>query len=514
MGKKPDQRHSKDKRDPVTIDLDSSDVTRIEEEKAGADQGSETEAVATANAALDDEQAAKGPDAAATDAAEQADETGSGAAAAPEEGSSGTDSQAQSAVEDGSTEAAAPGDDKEEPKPDTANEPEQRETSRAAHAQPQRTSGGAGAIAGGVIGAVVTLAVAGGAWYAGFVPAADGNRSAVEQQSGAIDSLRAEIETLKGQVSAATAANTAQPDVSGDVEALRGELANLSQSLQSVRDDVAVLGAASDGTGNGEAAAALGERLSGIEQRLQALSDSMPEGGGGLDEQAVRPLIEEAAAPLVERINQVSDAASAAQSSIAGLEEKVAGLEQGLSAVNEKLADDGSRNDVARAIAATALKSAIDRGQPFMSELETFASVTGGGETVEALRSMAATGVPTRAAIAEQANDAAYAMIDATQELPADAGLMDRLTASARSLVKARPVGEPEGDAPADAAARMVSAVETGNYEKALAEYQSLPEAAQAAGADFAAKLKARMEADRLVDAVLSSALKAAGQNG
>ena len=50
MAKKPDQRHSKDKRDPVTIDLDSSDVTRIEEEKAGADQGSETEAVATANA--------------------------------------------------------------------------------------------------------------------------------------------------------------------------------------------------------------------------------------------------------------------------------------------------------------------------------------------------------------------------------------------------------------------------------------------------------------------------------
>ena len=32
MAKKPDQRHSKDKRDPVTIDLDAKDVKRIEEE--------------------------------------------------------------------------------------------------------------------------------------------------------------------------------------------------------------------------------------------------------------------------------------------------------------------------------------------------------------------------------------------------------------------------------------------------------------------------------------------------
>ena len=56
MAKKPDQRHSKDKRDPVTIDLDSSEVTRIEDEKTQAAETSEAEAVAEANAALDDEQ--------------------------------------------------------------------------------------------------------------------------------------------------------------------------------------------------------------------------------------------------------------------------------------------------------------------------------------------------------------------------------------------------------------------------------------------------------------------------
>ncbi|MAW88951.1 MAG: hypothetical protein CMJ42_20735 [Phyllobacteriaceae bacterium] len=510
MAKKPDQRHSKDKRDPVTIDLDSSEVTRIEDEKTQAAETSEAEAVAEANAALDDEQGRQDNGETTAEPDGQSAEAGTPA----DEDKAVADDAAQSAVE----ERSAGTDDSRLASGTSTDEGDQRGEQEpapsAARPEPQRRSGGAGAIAGGVIGAALTLAVAGGAWYAGFVPAMDRDGSAVEQQSGAIEALRSEIETLKAQVSDATAGSTAQPDVSGDLEALRGELATLSQSLQGVRDDVAVLGSASGGDGNGEAAAALGERLSGIEQRLQALSESTPADSGGLDAETVRPLIDEATAPLAERIGQASEAASAAQAAVEGLQSTVAELQQSVAAIDEKLAQDGGQADVARAIAATALKSAIDRGQPFMTELETFASVTGGGEAVDALRSMAATGVPTRADIADDANDAAYAMIDATQTLPEDAGFMDRLTASARSLVKSRPVGTPEGDKPADIAARMVSAVERGDYAAALAEYETMPEAAKAAGADFAGRLKARLEADRLVDDVLSSALKAAGQNG
>lgn len=511
MAKKPEQRHSKEKRDPVTIDLDSSDVTRIEDEKTPAAQNSEAETVAEANAALDEAQDRHETGEAADDAADQSADAGRHRGTAADEDKSQTDDEAQSAVEDGSAGTIASGDDVPHERED-AGAPEP--TPPSARPEPQRRSGGGGAIAGGVIGAALTLAVAGGAWYAGFVPAVDNNRSAIDQQTGAIDALRSEMEALRAQVSDASASSPAGPDLSGDLEALRGEVATLSQSLQGVRDEVAVLGSASGAGGNGEAAAALGERLSGIEQRLQGLSDSVSAGGGGLDAPAVRALIDEATAPLAERIGQANEAASAAQAAIAGLESTVAALQQGMSAIDEKLAQNGGQADVARAIAATALKSAIDRGQPFMAELETFASVTGGGEAVDALRSMAATGVPTRAAIAEEANDAAYAMIDAAQALPEDAGFMDRLSASARSLVKSRPVGTPEGDKPADIAARMVSAVERGDYGAALAEYEAMPEAGQAAVADFAARLKARLEADRLVDDVLSSALKAAGQNG
>ncbi|WP_244423452.1 hypothetical protein [Nitratireductor aquibiodomus] len=49
--------------------------------------------------------------------------------------------------------------------------------------------------------------------------------------------------------------------------------------------------------------------------------------------------------------------------------------------------------------------------------------------------------------------------------------------ASARSLVVVRPVGSVEGDGPDAIAARMEAAVVANDYEKALAEYETLPEA-------------------------------------
>jgi len=54
-----------------------------------------------------------------------------------------------------------------------------------------------------------------------------------------------------------------------------------------------------------------------------------------------------------------------------------------------------------------------------------------------------------------------------------------------------------------------MEAAGSGDYAKALAEYDALPEAARAAGADYAAGLKARMDAEAQVDALVSDAMKA-----
>ncbi|RUZ50922.1 phage tail protein, partial [Mesorhizobium sp. M7A.F.Ca.CA.004.05.2.1] len=118
-------------------------------------------------------------------------------------------------------------------------------------------------------------------------------------------------------------------------------------------------------------------------------------------------------------------------------------------------------------------------------------------------------GVPTRAEIASQADAAANAMVTAATPVDENAGFLQNLMSSAESLVKVRPIGAVEGAGAPETVARMAAAVNQGDYAKALSEYETLPEAAKAAGADFVGKLKARIEVETQVDALISGAMKA-----
>src|SRR5690606_8878743 len=82
---------------------------------------------------------------------------------------------------------------------------------------------------------------------------------------------------------------------------------------------------------------------------------------------------------------------------LAGLEQKQAAVTQSLGAVEAKVAEPDRDLDMARAIASSGLKTAIDRGGPFAAELEAFASVAPEDPAIAELRDLAATGVPTRA---------------------------------------------------------------------------------------------------------------------
>ena len=188
---------------------------------------------------------------------------------------------------------------------------------------------------------------------------------------------------------------------------------------------------------------------------------------------------------------------------------RIDGLERQVASFSERLAEQAEQPGVALAIAASALKAAIDRGTPFMSELETYAAIAPDSPEVAALRDMAAAGVPTRAAIEAQMPAAATAMIAAGRPVDAQAGIVDRLLSSAQSLVAVRPVGMAEGsDAPA-IVARMETLLRNGDLAGALAEYDTLPPAAKAAGADLAAQIRARHSADEIVGRALAAALRA-----
>ncbi len=114
-----------------------------------------------------------------------------------------------------------------------------------------------------------------------------------------------------------------------------------------------------------------------------------------------------------------------------------------------------------------------------------------------------------RAAIAGEVDAAANAMVAAAKPVDPNAGIFQRLMSSAESLVEVRPIGAVEGKGVPETVARLEVAVNQGDYAKALAEYDTLPEAAKAAGADFAGKLKARIDVEAQLDALISGAMKA-----
>ena len=72
-----------------------------------------------------------------------------------------------------------------------------------------------------------------------------------------------------------------------------------------------------------------------------------------------------------------------------------------------------------------------------------------------------------------------------------------------------RPIGEVAGAGVPETLARMEVAVNAGDLAKAVSEYETLPDTAKAAGKEFADRLKARLEVEKLVDQAIAGAMKA-----
>ncbi len=284
---------------------------------------------------------------------------------------------------------------------------------------------------------------------------------------------------------------------------------------------------------------------------LQA-SGYLPSFGGSADLAALKAQVDNLAAvpaaPAIDpaaltalgaaqsELTQKVDALTASGSSAAlsALQDKIAALEAALSngapgaiadpsqsqafkdltakvaALEATPAANGS-GAVALAIAASGLKAAIDRGGPFMAELETYATVAPASPDVETLRALAASDVPSRQDLINGFSDVADAMLSATRVPDPDAGILDRLADSAKNLVKARPVGDIAGDSPEALVARMEVALGRGELDAMLAEAAKLPDAAKSAGAAYLDQVKARRDTDGLVTKALSLALTAAG---
>jgi hypothetical protein len=191
-----------------------------------------------------------------------------------------------------------------------------------------------------------------------------------------------------------------------------------------------------------------------------------------------------------------------------------ADLTKRLDEAEKKLNEPRQDVAVAKAIAAAALKAAIDRGGPFTAELDTFAGVSPDDPAAKDLRSFAQTGVPSRAELINQVSDVASAAVESANQPSPDQSWSDRLMNSAKSLVSVRPVGNIEGESVEAIAARMENKVRNGDLPGAANEWNDLPPAAKQASAAFKQSLEARIRVEDLVSGALSKAVSGTGKEG
>ena len=459
MVKTPKMRHSKSRREPVTIELEPGAVSRIVDEDAAKAQ---VEDAKTGQVADDSRQEvpAEPVHADQTDL-EPWEHTDAGAA---------TQSDGQkSATSEG-------GDDSKPSYPTGSEDPTDRpsafdysfedataKTGPAAAAPPksgrgdetmavQPKRGGMNGIAAGIIGGVIALVGAGGLQFAGVLGAPGSGGVSLDGVNGDIASLKSEIAAFKE---------------TGGNSAASAKVDGLSSALDQVKTDVAALKSTvgSGGASDSAATAALGDKVKQIETAVAALDQA-----GNKAPVDLGP-VNEKLAGLDALVKSAGETATAQQG-------RLAALEQSVSQLSGKVEAQASQPKIALAIAASALKSALDRGAPFAAELETFAAIAPDAPQLATLRAYAEKGVPTRAEIISGADAAANAMIAAATPVDQNAGFLQNLMSSAESLVKVRPVGAVEGTGVPQTVARMEVAVSQGDYAKALSEYATLPDAA------------------------------------
>lgn len=289
-------------------------------------------------------------------------------------------------------------------------------------------------IGAGILGGLIALAAAGSMQYAGYLPGMSGSG-----------------------------------DTAAEMTSLRSEVDGLKQQLSTIPTDL-------------QPSDALEKRLAALEAKAGA-------------EAAVNPQTQNQIKTLEDTVAELKSASSAAAGEANA---KLSELGERLASAEKTLKDQPGEAAVSRAIAATYLKAAVDRGDPFLTELQTFSALSPEDPAIAGLKPLAATGIKSKATIAKDFDEAAKAMSEALNQPVQGESMTDRLLASARSLISVRPVGNVEGNDWGAVLARMEDKLRNGDIKGAALEWDGLPEAAKAVSKNFKAELDARATADDL----------------
>ncbi|MFD1695933.1 hypothetical protein [Roseibium aestuarii] len=320
------------------------------------------------------------------------------------------------------------------------------------------------------------------------LPGTDAGSGEVEA---ALSDLRSGLDALTERVNAgAGAPGGANEGLAQDLAAVRADLSRLEGQISAGADVSASLDTVQSGL---EAAVS---RLDSVEATAKAAQSAVSTSDVSLktisDSQA---RASESLAALSSDVQTLSDRVASNQSAVA---EQIEGLSQRLAAVEATMGDATARELAARALSIAALKSAVDSGRPYEAELAAVRAGLPGGMDLAALESHAAAGVSPAPALIAEFPAVSRAMFGEIIRPERSDDVFQSLLSSAKSLVAVRGPGDESGEGPEAELRRMETAVARADLDVALAAYDKLPEPVQAAGADWAARARARVAVDTL----------------
>jgi hypothetical protein len=247
--------------------------------------------------------------------------------------------------------------------------------------------------------------------------------------------------------------------------------------------------------------AALADRVAALEAQLRTMAETV--GSLGRRDEDVFAAAREAraraeanAAALADLAQKLPAAAAAERAAVEALGKRVGALEALGNRVDaiERRQQAAARDDraVRLALAATALNTAVERGDAFTAELAAVKALGGDPKLIAALEPFAASGVPPPAALAREFAELAPSL--QTSPAPRE-GVLARLQTNAEKLIQVRRVDEPAGSDAGAIVARAEAKASRGDIAGAASELGQLPPDARGRAQAWITRAQARQAA-------------------
>ncbi|MBZ9937465.1 hypothetical protein LB518_14260 [Mesorhizobium sp. BR1-1-16] len=238
------------------------------------------------------------------------------------------------------------------------------------------------------------------------------------------------------------------------------------------------------------------ERITALESGLTRLESQQASAGEGPSAD-LQPIEQRLAALEARPVETPAPAVD-----LQPLEQKLSALDSRIGEIEAHPPSDPATEAAARTIALTALRQAARSDRPFDAELAAFRTLGGDEAALAALAPLAANGAPSVASLQASFPAAADAVRSASRRIDPEAGFIDRLAASAGSLVSVKPAGPVEGSSPTAIVSRMESMVDKGDLAAALAESDALDATSKSALAGWADAARRRVAIDTALAAL------------